>query len=90
VVAAKRNEVEIPRIVPPMKSSGHRHRIGGGGSNAVTADTGPSDELPRPSQKKAGTGLLLIGVDETPALRDGLLELGYSLKRRGNALLAIS
>jgi len=45
----------------------------------------PTIELHHPDARV----LLLIGVGETPALRDGFLELGYSLKKRGDDLLAI-
>lgn len=45
----------------------------------------PTIEMHHPE----GTSLLIIGLSETPTLSDGLLELGYSLERRGAALLAI-
>lgn len=44
----------------------------------------PTIELHHPE----ATGLLLIGMDETYELREGLLGLGYSLQKRGNDLLA--
>ena len=59
------------------------------GGNATSSECLPFPVATIEMHHPDATALLLIGLSKTSGLEEGLLQLGYSLEVRGDALLAV-